>query len=97
MICILQCFNPILEPFNDWPCKFELSPKQRRDGDSLIVNGLLENTPGKVTDELSFPQGHSLYEDEDEVTETKIRDFLDEKVSSIFIFLHIFSTNNKHL
>lgn len=94
----MQCFNPILEPFDDWPCKFELSPKQRRDDDeSLIVSGVPANTAGKVTDEFSFPHGPSLYEDEDEVTETKIRNFLDEKVSLIFIFLHIFSINNEHL
>ncbi|KAA8527568.1 hypothetical protein F0562_034717 [Nyssa sinensis] len=45
-----KSFNPMSEPNDDWPCKFDDSPELERTGD-----------------------------DDDEVTETKIRAFLDEK------------------
>ncbi|CAA7397833.1 unnamed protein product [Spirodela intermedia] len=62
-----QSFNPMCEPFDDeWPCKFDKTPEERRGGESDGGGG------------FTFPCGAAC-EDDDEVTETKIRAFLDEK------------------
>ena len=39
----------------------------------------------KGSNDFSFPCGPSVSEDDDEVTESKIRDFLDEKVLFSFV------------
>lgn len=45
------------------------------------------DSPRKVESDFSFQGGPSLSEDDDEVTESKIRAFLDDKVL-IFIFYY---------
>ncbi|XP_020259395.1 mitogen-activated protein kinase kinase kinase NPK1-like isoform X2 [Asparagus officinalis] len=72
-------FNPMSEPFDDWSCKFDMSPEQPMDLDKLgeSVNGTIDNA-GEVENDFTFPCD-AICEHDDEVTETKIRAFLDEK------------------
>lgn len=73
------------EPSVNWRCKLDetLFPQQVGTEES--------SGPGPTGDlsqernESSFPSGNSLPEDDDELTESKIRNFLDEKV--LFSFL----------
>ncbi|XP_072982338.1 mitogen-activated protein kinase kinase kinase NPK1-like isoform X1 [Typha latifolia] len=73
-------FNPMSEPFDDWSCKFNISPEQRtissQDFGELVVNGATDSVQ-KGENDFTFPC-ETMCED-DEVTETKIRAFLDEK------------------
>ncbi|KAJ4745874.1 Mitogen-activated protein kinase kinase kinase NPK1 [Rhynchospora pubera] len=79
-------FNPMLEPLEEWPCKFDISPEQRTLSSQHLVDIIADHdditcTPkGDYCDanEFSFPSDTS-YEDDDGVSEFKIRAFLDEK------------------
>ncbi|XP_042515998.1 mitogen-activated protein kinase kinase kinase NPK1-like isoform X2 [Macadamia integrifolia] len=80
-----KSFNPISEPTDDWPCKFDESPGIEGRGIDLHsghpVSGI-SGSPGasaKVDNDFSFPCGPSVSEDDDEIIESKIRAFLDEK------------------
>lgn len=75
------------EPADDWPCKFDASPEQREielQDSCELVNGATASCFGasaKVESDFTFPcEPPSASEDDDEVTESKIRAFLDEKV-----------------
>ncbi|CDO99017.1 unnamed protein product [Coffea canephora] len=80
-----KSFNPICEPEDDWPCKFDESPELERHRTSLLASQAIQYPGNSV--ELSskkdggftFPVGQLVADDEDEVTESKIRAFLDEK------------------
>ncbi|KAJ4969234.1 hypothetical protein NE237_015935 [Protea cynaroides] len=81
----LKSFNPISEPTDDWPCKFDESPGLEHRGMDLQsghpISGI-SGIPGasvKGDNDFSFPCAPSVSEDDDEVTELKIRAFLDEK------------------
>lgn len=69
------------EPFDDWSHKFDMSPEQRMDLDDLdeSANGFTDSAR-KGGNDFTFPCD-AVCEHDDEVTETKIRAFLDEKVS----------------
>ena len=68
------------EPFDDWPCKFDMSPGQRMDLDGLGESThCAADSAGKEND-FTIPCD-AVCDHDDEVTETKIRAFLDEKVS----------------
>lgn len=80
-------FNPMSEPLEEWPCKFGLSPEQRTlssqhlgdltaDHDGVNRSNLKVDCSG--ANGFSFP-GDAACEDDDEVIESKIRAFLDEK------------------
>ncbi|KAM0942679.1 putative mitogen-activated protein kinase kinase kinase STE-STE11 family [Dioscorea sansibarensis] len=75
----VKSFNPMSEPLDDWPCKYDISPEQRT-GSEEFSNSI--NLATKIVKEgdtdFTFPC-EALCEDSDEVTETKIRAFLDEK------------------
>lgn len=79
-----KSFNPMSEPTENWPCKFDESPELSTSGMKSFsakivdVNGSLEIS-GKEEPDFSFPSGPSAQDDEEELTETKIRAFLDEK------------------
>lgn len=73
------------EPTDDWPCKFDKSLELDRSG--------MNSSPGQTVQvaddslgasikesEFKFCSGPSAAEDDEEVTESKIRAFLDEKV-----------------
>lgn len=75
------------EPADDWQCKFDESSEQGRGmnvDSSDVVNGFSFGTaaPESGENNFTFPSGPSVSEEDDEVTELKIRAFLDEKVFS---------------
>jgi mitogen-activated protein kinase kinase kinase ANP1 len=79
------------EPLEEWPCKFDISPEQRtlssqQVGDLTADHYDMNRSTSKVdcsdANEFSFPSDAAC-EDDDEVTESKIRAFLDEKVCSL--------------
>ncbi|KAE9453163.1 hypothetical protein C3L33_14935, partial [Rhododendron williamsianum] len=83
---INKSFNPMAEPDDDWPCKFDASPELEKSrmnlfsghtiNEAVEVSGAFSN--GDI--DFTFPSGPSVAEDDDEVTESKIRAFLHEKV-----------------
>ncbi|XP_057466579.1 mitogen-activated protein kinase kinase kinase NPK1-like isoform X3 [Actinidia eriantha] len=79
-----KSFNPMSEPNDDWPCKFDESPeleKSRINFSGQIINNAanMPETSCNGDKDFTFPSGPSVAEDDDEVTETKIKAFLDEK------------------
>ncbi|KAL3538092.1 hypothetical protein ACH5RR_001458 [Cinchona calisaya] len=81
-----KSFNPICEPYEDWGNKYDTSPQVERCSMSLDMKEEVERptgfspSPGGSKNVLSISTAPSIYEDDDEVTESKIRAFLDEKV-----------------
>ncbi|KAL2506776.1 Mitogen-activated protein kinase kinase kinase 3 [Abeliophyllum distichum] len=78
-----QSFNPMCEPSDDWPCKFDESPELKRSGKELLSSQIIEPgnrslVSGDMDSGFTFPRGPAS-EDEDEATESRIREFLDEK------------------
>lgn len=80
-----KSFNPMCEPTDDWQCKFDESLELGKSGTNLppcqIIHEASTSAGGshKEETEFTFPCGPSVAEDDEEVTETKIRAFLDEK------------------
>ncbi|XXG79434.1 hypothetical protein AAC387_Pa09g0502 [Persea americana] len=80
-----KSYNPMSEPADDWPCKFDANPEQREielQDSCELVNGATAISFGasaKVENDFTFPCEPAASEDDDEVTESKIRAFLDEK------------------
>ncbi|GFP84003.1 mitogen-activated protein kinase kinase kinase npk1 [Phtheirospermum japonicum] len=79
-----QSFNPMCEPNDDWTCKFDESPELTKSGIELLPSQIDESgnrTFGyaEVESGFTFPREQPGTEDDDEVTESKIRAFLDEK------------------
>lgn len=70
------------EPTDEWPCNFDKSPDLERKGTNLSTVETMRSTetPQKVENEFSFPSESIGVDDDEEVTESKIRAFLDEKV-----------------
>ena len=65
---------------DDWPCKFDDAPEV--GSSNVLFSTEDQGTPEascKAETEFSFPS-EQLADDDDEVTESKIRAFLDEKV-----------------
>jgi hypothetical protein len=81
-----QSFNPMCEPTDDWPCKFDERIELERSGVDLSSSATMHKASGspgvsgKAENDFTFPCGPMGAEDDDEVTESKIRAFLDEKV-----------------
>lgn len=80
-----KSFNPMCEPTDDWPCKFDGSVEMGRSGVDSSPSATIHNSAsspgvsGNVENDFTFPCGPIGTEDDDEVTESKIRAFLDEK------------------
>ncbi|XVF28909.1 hypothetical protein REPUB_Repub15cG0073300 [Reevesia pubescens] len=79
-----KSFNPMSEPTEDWLCKFDRSSKLSRSGVKLCLGETMEafgspGMSGKEENDFSFPRGPPGGDDDEEVTESKIRAFLDEK------------------
>nr|CAD1826605.1 unnamed protein product [Ananas comosus var. bracteatus] len=72
-------FNPMSEPFDEWPCNLKISAeiKMSQKGFGELLNGV-PNGGKDRENEFTFPCD-SMCDDDDEVTESKIRAFLDEK------------------
>ncbi|XWS54017.1 hypothetical protein CRYUN_Cryun10bG0051800 [Craigia yunnanensis] len=80
-----KSFNPMCEPTEDWPCKFERCSMLGRTGVNLSLGETVEaagspGMSGKEEKDFTFPRGPPTAYDDEEVTESKIRAFLDEKV-----------------
>lgn len=76
---------------DDWPCQFNESPVQREiklDDSCDLVNGAASSFEAslRMENDFTFPCETPACEDEDEVTETKIRAFLDEKVLILLLY-----------
>ncbi|XP_057476240.1 mitogen-activated protein kinase kinase kinase NPK1-like [Actinidia eriantha] len=80
-----KSFNPMSEPNDDWPCKFDGSSELDKSRVHLFPSQTINkaaNSPGTSGNEdndFTFLGGPLATEDDDEITETKIRAFLDEK------------------
>lgn len=79
---ILQSFNPISEPFDDWSNEFDINLKHKKmDFNDLSESFINVSCTRKGEKDFTFPC-KLVPEDDDEVTESKIRAFLDEKVDT---------------
>lgn len=94
------------DPNDDWPSKFDESPELTKSGMEILPNQIVElgnRSLGSVEVDcgFTFPRGQPGSEDDDEVTEAKIRAFLDEKVYTDEIVFYMFSYTStcpgKHL
>lgn len=77
-----KSFNPMMEPLDDWPCKFDGSPEQRGIdlvyfGESVDGAASISGASGKGEIDFTFPC--DPINEDDEIIESKIRAFLDEK------------------
>nr|XP_010932081.1 mitogen-activated protein kinase kinase kinase NPK1 [Elaeis guineensis]XP_010932082.1 mitogen-activated protein kinase kinase kinase NPK1 [Elaeis guineensis]XP_019708706.1 mitogen-activated protein kinase kinase kinase NPK1 [Elaeis guineensis] len=96
-------FNPMSEPFDGWPCKIDLSSEQGRiDSENFdrTVN-CAASSAGKGENDFTMPSD-LVSEEDDEVTESKIRAFLDEKAldlkklqTPLYEFFNSLSTTNE--
>lgn len=93
-----QSFNPVSEPSDDWECKFDGS-SDRDKGINLETDQQLHLSASccealsDADKDFSFPCGPSLSEEDDELTESKIAAFLDEKVPFVVVVIlgcHVF-------
>ncbi|KAK4273465.1 hypothetical protein QN277_021859 [Acacia crassicarpa] len=80
----IMSFNPMSDPSDDWSCKFVGSPERDRSGVSITTDEMfkpsdhLEASHEEHRD-FSLSGEPSVSEDDDELTESKIQAFLDEK------------------
>ncbi|XP_050220270.1 mitogen-activated protein kinase kinase kinase NPK1 [Mercurialis annua] len=80
-----KSFNPMCEPIDEWACKVDESAVLKRSGINFLSSQSLHEIANRSVDsskrenEFTFPCGPLATEDDDEVTESKIRAFLDEK------------------
>lgn len=78
------------EPNDDWQCKFDDSPGLEKSVTNIFPSETTNNnsvrygSSGNRNVDFTFPSGTLTADDEDEVTESKIIAFLDEKVSIYF-------------
>ena len=74
------------DPSDDWSCKFDVSPELNRSGVSTITDEMYRPSDMEASHEehkdFSFSGEPSVSEEDDELTESKIQAFLDEKVLS---------------
>ncbi|XP_028119373.1 mitogen-activated protein kinase kinase kinase NPK1-like isoform X1 [Camellia sinensis] len=78
-----KSFNPMSEPNDDLPYKFDESPELEKSRTNLFagqtINKAANSLEAPGNNDFAFPSGPLVAEEDDEVTETKIRAFLDEK------------------
>ncbi|KAJ1289544.1 hypothetical protein BS78_02G172600 [Paspalum vaginatum] len=71
-------YNPMSEPFDNWENKFDISPEQNSH-QSMEFRGLAKHAESSITEnDFTFPVEGSC-EDDDVLTESKIKAFLEEK------------------
>lgn len=79
----------MMEPDDDWPCQFDGSPEVGSHAAANLfpsqVSEISKDIPVELGNEddngFTFPNGpFGMEEEEEDVTEIKIREFLDEKV-----------------
>ncbi|CAN4108735.1 unnamed protein product [Withania somnifera] len=77
-----KSFNPIVEPSDDWNYDYGMTPQSRQRNTDLDNNqegDLDADCSASPNNNSAVFCGPSISEDEDELTESKIREFLDEK------------------
>ncbi|ONM21680.1 NPK1-related protein kinase 2 [Zea mays] len=71
-------YNPMSEPFDNWENKFDISPEQNSH-QPMEFGELAKHVESSITgNDFTFPVGGSC-EDDDVLTESKIKAFLEEK------------------
>ncbi|KAL7177697.1 hypothetical protein ACSBR2_030960 [Camellia fascicularis] len=83
-----KSFNPMSEPEDNWPCKFDDTPELESRvnlffGQTVNQVADIPRASGKGNNDFTFPCRPLVAdeeEDDDEVIESKIRAFLDEKL-----------------
>ncbi|KAK7337787.1 hypothetical protein VNO77_18374 [Canavalia gladiata] len=79
----IESFNPMSDPSDDWGCKFDASPELENRGVNFGTDESYmpsdQSEADKRQQNFSFPGVPSLSEEDDELTESKIKAFLDEK------------------
>ncbi|CAO2201855.1 unnamed protein product [Urochloa humidicola] len=79
---VVSSFNPICEPSDEWERKLDISPEQRFS-QSMEFGGLAKLAESeKSENDFTLPCEGSCEED-DEFTESKIKEFLDEKAMDL--------------
>lgn len=72
------------DPSDDWGCKFDASPELENRGVTFDTDESdmppCQSGANEGQKDFSFPCMPSLSEEDDELTESKIKAFLDEKV-----------------
>ncbi|KAG2395138.1 Mitogen-activated protein [Vigna angularis] len=79
----IESFNPMSDPSDDWGCKFDASSElENREVNFVTDENYMppdQSGDDKGQPDFSFPGVPSLSEEDDELTESKIKAFLDEK------------------
>ncbi|KAK7332978.1 hypothetical protein VNO80_29738 [Phaseolus coccineus] len=79
----IESFNPMSDPSDDWGCKFDASSElENREVNFVTDESYMppdQSGDDKGQTDFSFPGVPSLSEEDDELTESKIKAFLDEK------------------
>jgi hypothetical protein len=79
LFCLFQSYNPMSVPFDNWESKFDISPGQNSN-QSTEFGGLARHAESSIAEiDFTFPCEGSC-EDDDVLTESKIKAFLEEKV-----------------
>ncbi|OIW17500.1 hypothetical protein TanjilG_22612 [Lupinus angustifolius] len=85
----IESFNPMSDPSDDWGCKFDASPElEHREVGFDIDESYMpcgQSGANEGQNDSSFPSVPSLTEEEEELTESKIKDFLAEKALELKI------------
>ncbi|KAL6598474.1 hypothetical protein ACP70R_046173 [Stipagrostis hirtigluma subsp. patula] len=75
-------FNPMSEPSDEWESKLDISPEQRFS-QSREFGGLAKLAESQMSEnDFTFPC-EGICEEDDEFTESKIKEFLDEKATDL--------------
>jgi mitogen-activated protein kinase kinase kinase ANP1 len=83
LLYLFQSYNPMSEPFDNWENKFDTSPEQSSH-EPMEFGELAKHAESSITEnDFTFPVEGSC-EDDDVLTESKIKAFLEEKVTSIY-------------
>ncbi|CAI9102230.1 OLC1v1000469C1 [Oldenlandia corymbosa var. corymbosa] len=80
-----KSFNPMSEPCDDWRSQLDASPGGERSDTKVDLESEVDGSPlpGVSNKDFSSSSPPSLFEDDDEVTESKIQAFLNEKVQEL--------------
>ncbi|KAK3123454.1 hypothetical protein QOZ80_8AG0631200 [Eleusine coracana subsp. coracana] len=79
---VRSSFNPMLEPSDEWESKLDISPEQRIS-QSREFGGLAKLAESQMSGNDFTFQCEGSCEEDDEFTESKIKEFLDEKATDL--------------
>jgi mitogen-activated protein kinase kinase kinase ANP1 len=82
LLYLFQSYNPMSEPFDNWENKFDTSPEQSSH-EPMEFGELAKHAESSITEnDFTCPVEGSC--EDDVLTESKIKAFLEEKVTSIY-------------